>query len=260
MMGIPRRSLRKPPAGAERIARRWGSYVTEGGAGRIEGFDFHVSYGSVTDVYAPPRETCNGYAGLLRELRRRASAEFRPQRRRGLLAVFLSHCDRRRVAYVQQLMKFLPGLVDSYGSCLHNVGANVTRHSVGAQASKVATLRGYKFAFAFENHIEPSYVTEKVFDAFIGGAVPVYHGASNVGAFVPTNSSSSVSSLILAKDYPNAAALARRLKELDGDDDAYLDFHRGWDLEAYQQSRFAKACEVNWLCRVCDYLQTQGQD
>ncbi len=32
----------------------------------------------------------------------------------------------------------------------------------------------YLFYFAFENTIEPGYVTEKVFDALNAGVVPVY--------------------------------------------------------------------------------------
>ena len=36
-----------------------------------------------------------------------------------------------------------------------------------------------------ENTVAPDYVTEKLYDAFAGGCVPVYYGATNVQDFLP---------------------------------------------------------------------------
>ena len=36
-----------------------------------------------------------------------------------------------------------------------------------------------------ENSISADYVTEKLFDAFAGGCVPIYLGAPNIEAFLP---------------------------------------------------------------------------
>jgi hypothetical protein len=36
-----------------------------------------------------------------------------------------------------------------------------------------------------ENSISADYVTEKLFEAFAGGCVPVYLGAPNIEAFLP---------------------------------------------------------------------------
>jgi len=52
--------------------------------------------------------------------------------------------------------------------------------------AKLATLSKYKFAICYENTRFPGYVTEKIFDCFFAGCIPVYLGAPDIGQFVPT--------------------------------------------------------------------------
>jgi alpha(1,3/1,4) fucosyltransferase len=57
----------------------------------------------------------------------------------------------------------------------------------GAPATK-ACLRGYKFNFAYENmHHIKGYITEKIFESFYYGCVPIYWGAENVESYIPGN-------------------------------------------------------------------------
>ena len=55
----------------------------------------------------------------------------------------------------------------------------------GTVASKSATLGGYTFAICFENMELEGWITEKIFDCFYAGCVPVYWGAPDVTDFVP---------------------------------------------------------------------------
>jgi len=55
----------------------------------------------------------------------------------------------------------------------------------GTVKSKNAVMRAYKFAIAYENAAFPGYVTEKIFDAFFAGCVPVYIGAPDVTDYIP---------------------------------------------------------------------------
>lgn len=55
----------------------------------------------------------------------------------------------------------------------------------GVAASKLETLGGYRFALCFENAALPGYLTEKLFDCFVAGTVPVYLGAPDVAEWVP---------------------------------------------------------------------------
>lgn len=51
---------------------------------------------------------------------------------------------------------------------------------------KVHTLKKYRFCIYFENtHTTPGYITEKIFDAFAAGCVPIYWGPENVEKYIP---------------------------------------------------------------------------
>ena len=55
----------------------------------------------------------------------------------------------------------------------------------GVAASKLDTISEYTFLLCFENVILKGWVTEKIFDCFVTGTVPIYWGAPDVEAFVP---------------------------------------------------------------------------
>jgi hypothetical protein len=65
---------------------------------------------------------------------------------------------------------------------LYTAAAAATR---GPAASKSATLAQYRFALCFENSILKGWMTEKLFDCFFAGTVPVYWGAPDVLDWVP---------------------------------------------------------------------------
>jgi alpha(1,3/1,4) fucosyltransferase len=55
----------------------------------------------------------------------------------------------------------------------------------GPAASKAETLGRYTFALCFENAKLRGWVTEKIFDCFFAGTVPVYWGAPEITDYVP---------------------------------------------------------------------------
>jgi hypothetical protein len=55
----------------------------------------------------------------------------------------------------------------------------------GAVPNKNAVMRLYKFALCYENAEFPGYITEKIFDGFFAGCVPVYLGAPDVMDSIP---------------------------------------------------------------------------
>ena len=58
----------------------------------------------------------------------------------------------------------------------------------GRVAKKVDVLKNFKFCICYENTgDQPGYITEKIFDCFHAGCVPVYLGAPNVLDHIPEN-------------------------------------------------------------------------
>lgn len=58
----------------------------------------------------------------------------------------------------------------------------------GPTKSKLDTLSKYRFSLCFENTTMLGYVTEKIFDCFYAGTVPIYLGAKDISEIVPSNS------------------------------------------------------------------------
>ncbi|MCX7705667.1 MAG: glycosyltransferase family 10 [bacterium] len=57
----------------------------------------------------------------------------------------------------------------------------------GAIKSKREILRRYKFSICYENAKDiPGYITEKIFDCFFAGCVPIYFGAPNITRHIPS--------------------------------------------------------------------------
>ena len=58
----------------------------------------------------------------------------------------------------------------------------------GRVKSKLETLQNYKFSIVYENTDKfDNYITEKIFDCFVAGCVPVYWGPKNVYDYIPQN-------------------------------------------------------------------------
>ena len=56
----------------------------------------------------------------------------------------------------------------------------------GKVVSKLETLQKYRFSICYENVRElPGYITEKIFDSFFAGCVPVYWGAPDINRYIP---------------------------------------------------------------------------
>lgn len=56
----------------------------------------------------------------------------------------------------------------------------------GMVNSKYETMKNYKFSVCYENiKDQPGYITEKIFDSFFAGCVPIYWGAKNVTEHIP---------------------------------------------------------------------------
>lgn len=58
----------------------------------------------------------------------------------------------------------------------------------GVVTNKLDTLSNYKFCICYENAKDiTGYITEKIFDCFFAGTIPIYWGAPNIKDHVPYN-------------------------------------------------------------------------
>lgn len=56
----------------------------------------------------------------------------------------------------------------------------------GSVKNKIDYLKNYKFCICYENtKFIKGYISEKIFDCFVAGSVPIYLGASNINQYIP---------------------------------------------------------------------------
>jgi glycosyltransferase involved in cell wall biosynthesis len=87
----------------------------------------------------------------------------------------------------------------------------------GSIEKKVDILKNFRFCFAYENiRGIPGYVTEKIFDCFRAGTVPIYWGAPNISHTIPKNC------FISREDFPDNASLYAYLATME--EERYLSY------------------------------------
>jgi hypothetical protein len=65
---------------------------------------------------------------------------------------------------------------------------NKYKNYKGSIPDKSTILKDYKFSYCFENSKNISgYITEKIFDCFEAGSIPIYLGAQNITDWIPAN-------------------------------------------------------------------------
>ncbi|CAG8839518.1 9546_t:CDS:1, partial [Cetraspora pellucida] len=85
---------------------------------------------------------------------------------------------------------------------------------------KNCVISKYPFYLAIENCQDKDYTTEKVWDTFKLGVVPVIWGAPNIRSYLPHPKSA-----IYINDFPDTESLANYLKYLASNETAYLEYH-----------------------------------
>lgn len=114
----------------------------------------------------------------------------------------------------------------------------VTRCYRGSVEDKVKTLRDYRFTFAVENTVCPSYITEKIFDAMFASSVPVYLGAPDIEKYIPKET------FVDMRNFASLEDLASYLKnmtktEYEGYISAIKKFVRSEKYKVFNQDYFA---------------------
>jgi len=88
--------------------------------------------------------------------------------------------------------------------------ASSYRGEIGPLA-KIETLSQYKFALCLENTSYSGYITEKIFDCFAAGCIPVYLGDPDIGQSVPPDA------FVDTRVFRTFADLEASLRSMDGE-------------------------------------------
>ncbi|CAG7816541.1 unnamed protein product [Allacma fusca] len=103
----------------------------------------------------------------------------------------------------------------------------------------------YKFYLSFENSLCKDYLTEKVFEAYSAGMVPVVYGGANYDLFLPRGS------YINVESFPSTKSLADYLLYLDQNPSEYLKYFK-WKTSSILVSDHTNM--GNGYCQLCEKL------
>jgi len=108
----------------------------------------------------------------------------------------------------------------------------------GSIASKKEVLQHYKFAICYENACDVNgWITEKIFDCFFAGCVPVYWGAPNVADHIPKDA------FLDKRDFSTYESLYDFLKNMTGE--KYLDYLNA--ISAFMASERTKLFSIDYF-------------
>ncbi len=117
----------------------------------------------------------------------------------------------------------------------------------GTLANKLEALKNYKYSICYENTRDvKGYISEKIFDCFAAGVVPIYWGASNVTDYIPEGC------FIDRRKFADHEELYKFLKAITKEEyEAYQDSAQEF-LNSDQAKVFSKEHFVdNFLLKTC---------
>ncbi|CAG8648396.1 37202_t:CDS:2 [Gigaspora margarita] len=173
-----------------------------------------------------------------------------------IVSFIASHWTDFRENWVPKLQAHIP--VASFGVVHRNTDWNIhpdcealeknTKDHYEDFNAKDCIIEKYPFYLSIENSQEPDYSSEKLWDPFKLGVVPIVWGAPNTRSYLPHPKSA-----IFIEDYPNVEDLANHLKYLVENRTAYLEYHQWRNMTNWPDGfeRKAYMSMYNMECNIC---------
>ena len=176
-----------------------------------------------------------------------------PSKRTKAAALFLSDCGFKwRSDYIREVMKYIH--VDSYGGCFHNVKQQQSRYSGNRNRVVSSTVESYRMMITFENLIQEDYITEKIWVAYQGGAIPIYMGPPDIYKWVPGNHT-----FIDPRTFSGPKALAEYMKRVAEDDELYKYHTSNFDWDRTKRMMDKYCPKADFKCRMCELAYEKKQ-
>lgn len=149
-----------------------------------------------------------------------------------------------RIDFCKKLMKYKH--IDCPGKILNNMKSDVIpRYDDDWKRGKIDFVSNYKFTIAFENSASNGYTTEKLLQPFWANSIPIYWGNPlvtkdfNPKAFINCN------------DYKNFDEVIEKIKELDNNDNLYMEMLKQPPMQ--QDYKFDKQEQLEkFLCNIIE--------
>jgi hypothetical protein len=160
---------------------------------------FPLWYLTSTDLFACTKKTYWGFE--VPTIEQLLEPRVFKHKKKKFSAAFIGKSYPMRLHVIEALSKI--GNIDVYGTSV--------RRRVD-DPSKIAP--NYRFILCLENDVYPGYVTEKPFEAYLSGAIPLYFGIDNLGFL-------NQESMINLSSYPNIIDWSSRVGEVAESIDEY---------------------------------------
>ena len=163
------------------------------------------------------------------------------------------NCRPNRDKIVASIMEHLK--VASIGKCMNNAPWPFRKASYPYWQEKILALQNYKFNLAIQGYDHGSLISEKLYDAFAAGTVPIFHGVSRVlvESFAP-----SPDSFLHTSDFSSIEELTHFINEAGHNEETYNTFHR-W-RRAGVNKQFCSLLQTNInsiACRTCEKVKLE---
>ena len=156
-----------------------------------------ISHGGLTWFY-PIKDIGPDAASLFLDFSALATMK-RPVKEASISVVIsrktITRMHRQRLDFVERLRQEIGDRLKIFGSGFRPI------------AAKADAINPYAYHLALENNDVDSFWTEKIADAYLGYAFPIYAGCKDIGDYFPPNS-------YLPIDYSRADDAVARIKEL----------------------------------------------
>ncbi|CAG8572424.1 22577_t:CDS:2 [Dentiscutata erythropus] len=164
-----------------------------------------------------------------------------------LISFIASHITEFRKSFIPLLQAHMN--VASFGNVYQNTPWDLYPECLNLWKfdTKNCVVSKYPFYLAIESCQEKDYSTEKLWDIFKLGVVPVIWSAPNVRSYLTHHKS-----VIFIDDFPNVEALANYLRYLVKNETAYLEYHK-WRTMKFSDE-FEKKSYMsmrNMECNIC---------
>ena len=135
--------------------------------------------------------------------------------RKKFCAAVISNCfSKFRLDFIEKLSLYKK--VDMGGICKNNINKNIKNNAT----NKINFLSEYKFSIAMENSNGDGYISEKIFDSYNAGTIPIYYGDYTIDDFINPKT------YILIKGKADIEKKIEYIKKIDNDDNLYRSFFK----------------------------------